>query len=500
MDIKFGQQLFSFLDINSDNIIDSHDLDTSNQTNKLILQELGISENSETKYSFEQLQNSVDNLLTDNPNIENMLSEVRAKSQAIQATGQRPSMELELATIYDNIAIQGNNSSDNYRKDVDNILSDIFSKNVSFKLDYDGNNGCLEVTDKNYSYAYYHANDSLYLDKQQIASILSHVGVNQLDMSSVETIVVDNGKVFINGNEANGNSPVNIIESSLSSAQEAAKTVAQTTNNTLTGGEAETVYQDTAPVNDCIQEDSFQYVIDPERKSSAENPASGVTGLNGEIDNTFEQGQTGDCWLLGSIQAIAQNEKGKQILNDSIKILDNGNVEVTLKGVNKTYTFTQQEIMGRNELSSGDLDVRALEMAVQKYIEENPNEMHSWNDQFEGNTGHTAFKILVGGSNKYNGLGVIFSNTTKWNITDKTIDNFNEPGNIAVTSSSSKSNYAFVDGNGTQQELIGRHTYAIKGSDEQNVYLVNPHDTSKIITVPREEYKKFFKFVEKCKI
>ena len=132
MDIKFGQQLFSFLDINSDNIIDSHDLNTSNQTNKLILQELGISENSETKYSFEQLQNSVDNLLTDNPNIENMLSEVRAKSQAIQATGQRPSMKLELATIYDNIAIQENNSSDNYRKDVDNILSDIFLGVVSW--------------------------------------------------------------------------------------------------------------------------------------------------------------------------------------------------------------------------------------------------------------------------------------------------------------------------------------------------------------------------------
>lgn len=374
MDIKFGQQLFSLLDVNSDNILDNQDLNTTNQTNKLILQELGITENGDTQYTFEQLHNSIESLTTDNSSIDNMLSDIKTQSLALQSRGEKPSMGLEL--------------------------------------------------------------------------------------------------------------PSNINNKQFNSAEEFCANLQTNTEN----------------IKDSIQDNNSQNIAISHQEAVTENSTSGITEMNGEIDNSFKQGQVGDCWLLGSIQAIAQNEKGKQLLNDSIKILDNGNVEVTLKGVNKTYTFTQEEIKNRKELSSGDLDVRALEMAVQKYIEENPDELHSWSDQFEGNSGHTAFKILVGGKNKESIGGFLNSSTTKWNITDRTINHFNDLDCIAVTASSSKKNYAFVDGNGKQQELLGHHMYAIKGSDEQNVYLVNPHDTSKVITVPRNEYKKFFKIVEKCKI
>ncbi|MDR1168160.1 MAG: hypothetical protein LBK53_04620 [Heliobacteriaceae bacterium] len=40
------------------------------------------------------------------------------------------------------------------------------------------------------------------------------------------------------------------------------------------------------------------------------------------------------------------------------------------------------------------------------------------------------------------------------------------------------------------KEITGQHTYMIKSIDKENVCLINPWDTSKIITVPREEFEK----------
>ena len=34
--------------------------------------------------------------------------------------------------------------------------------------------------------------------------------------------------------------------------------------------------------------------------------------------------------------------------------------------------------------------------------------------------------------------------------------------------------------------MFSNHAYSIVGSDEENVYLVNPHDTSKTYTVSRK--------------
>ena len=94
-------------------------------------------------------------------------------------------------------------------------------------------------------------------------------------------------------------------------------------------------------------------------KNNPEKPA------NGTIDADFTQGFVGDCWALAGIKALAMNKKGLEILNNSLKLDNNGDIKVTLKGVNKTYTITKAEIEKyKSKYSYGDADVRAEPPAV----------------------------------------------------------------------------------------------------------------------------------------
>ena len=51
-------------------------------------------------------------------------------------------------------------------------------------------------------------------------------------------------------------------------------------------------------------------------------------------------------------------------------------ITVNLKFVGKSYTITKEELMLNRNLSAGDRHVRALEIAVRKYLEEEGNTFH----------------------------------------------------------------------------------------------------------------------------
>ena len=99
------------------------------------------------------------------------------------------------------------------------------------------------------------------------------------------------------------------------------------------------------------------------------NPKEELINTDGCID-TFKQGNTGDCYLLAGIESLSNTEEGKQIIKESIKRPFWGGVSVTLKGVNKTYYFSAQELLEAKQLSKGDDDVLAIELAFKKYREE----------------------------------------------------------------------------------------------------------------------------------
>ncbi len=214
---------------------------------------------------------------------------------------------------------------------------------------------------------------------------------------------------------------------------------------------------------------------------------------NGKIDKDFKQGYTGDCWLIAGIKSLANSPKGLQILNDSIKVLPNGSVEVTLKGVNKKYVILKDEIQNSSELATGDADVRAIEIAMDRYLYENKRFDHPG---INGGSAYVLYYALTGKGNK-SGFSSSFAVQMAGALvpfSDAQIKKFANPNHVAVVSSNVNCGAKVVTDakTGDSVELSRCHAYSVKGSDENNVYLINPHDTSKVIALSYEVFKDFF--------
>ncbi len=237
-------------------------------------------------------------------------------------------------------------------------------------------------------------------------------------------------------------------------------------------------------------------------KAGAKKDTS-ITKPNGKIDEEFEQGSTGDCWLLASIKAIASRPKGLKILNDSIKANDDGSVTVTLKGVNKTYTISKEELESNIQLSTGDGDVRALEIAVNKYFEEE----RGVRDRLDinGNWMTTAYKILVGDNNIDDGenniLQFYINGCERYKeIDDDLIDQFNDNNKVFTVSASGNKNDITLDSEHIEQVLTTNHAYAVIRSDSEYVYLVNPWNSGSELKVTRKQFKEFFNVVNEMEL
>jgi hypothetical protein len=234
------------------------------------------------------------------------------------------------------------------------------------------------------------------------------------------------------------------------------------------------------------------------------NDNKDISKPNCKIDQDFSQGNTGDCWLLASIKAIASRPKGLKILNESIKVDEFGNTVVTLKGVNKTYVISPEELNSNIAYAQGDGDIRALEIAVNKYIEEKRG--INMRLDINGGYGNVAYLILIGDKNfvannigKFNNKNKIFENnlTDEFNYRNKTfddnlIDEFNNIDKIFTVSSSKNIESITIDENGDTHILTRRHAYAVIRSDTKYVYLVNPWDSKIEFKITRELFKEFF--------
>ena len=237
------------------------------------------------------------------------------------------------------------------------------------------------------------------------------------------------------------------------------------------------------------------------------NEASEVTEkVNGKIDKDFSQGDAGDCWLLAAIKSISMKEKGQKVLNDSIKIDKNGDVTVTLKGGHKSYKFTQKEIAARTDLSQGDMDVRAIEMAVDQYIKDmGCGDLTNYRFSINGNHGTFAYKLLLGTFDTYASeekrkqenmmnINQFYSGeVNKIKFDNKKIDSFNDKNKIfSVSTHTMKEDVKLSSDDDSSAILTCNHAYSVVKSDKKFVYLINPWDSSKTFKITREQFIEFF--------
>lgn len=83
----------------------------------------------------------------------------------------------------------------------------------------------------------------------------------------------------------------------------------------------------------------------------------------------------GNCALLSTLKSLSSVPEGAKCIKDAIsKDTASGNLLVSFKGVGKTYKISDTELYGA-AVSVGDADVRAIELAVNKYIKERSREV-----------------------------------------------------------------------------------------------------------------------------
>lgn len=201
-----------------------------------------------------------------------------------------------------------------------------------------------------------------------------------------------------------------------------------------------------------------------------------ISQPNGKIDTDIVQGNTGDCWLLSGIISAINNPNSKEKLESQIKTDPvTKDVTVNLAGANKTYTIKAHDIENADHLSKGDGDVRAIELAFDRYFKEQAYKGGD-NIDIKGNYVNTFFKVMFG-----SGVCYDFNDVKNMDFNNKTkVYTFGTGGESCTALTSKKE----------ELSLIANHAYAVKGSDKEFLYLIDPYNSSEVIKASREELAK----------
>lgn len=221
-------------------------------------------------------------------------------------------------------------------------------------------------------------------------------------------------------------------------------------------------------------------------------------------DSKFEQGITGNCWLLEKIGAMAQTDEGLEILNNMYSVQRNsdGSIKtVTVEIQGEKHTISIEEINGANELSSGNLYVRAIEIGVFKYLEklgvEHTFGVQDQNFLFSGmGGGNSAIgsEILVGNGIEVTGRGSIKTVVDKTKqVDDNFMNELMNSSNAIIGVSTTKTGFsAYVIETGESENITSHHAYSVVRKDDNYIYLIEPSNNKKTLRMTYEEFKNCF--------
>ncbi len=220
--------------------------------------------------------------------------------------------------------------------------------------------------------------------------------------------------------------------------------------------------------------------------------------LNGSVSASAQSPKHGDCWLLAGINSLSYTANGRQIIKDSIKADDKGNITVELKGVGRSYTFSSEDVLKRDDFVDGDHDMAVLEMAFEEYRK----------DLVEENKKDPDKDYYTGSAKKNDWLNAGYPEDAIFVLTGKRSQVYtNKPGSYAIPEAieraltkdnvkeyldemeNNSDRYAVNCALNTKSYYKG-HCYTVKAVRGDKVILVNPYDSGKEIEETRENFLK----------
>ena len=254
-------------------------------------------------------------------------------------------------------------------------------------------------------------------------------------------------------------------------------------------------------------------------KVSEEEPGSIINneyGINGLIDETVMQGETGDCWLIAGVKALCRTEKGRQIIKNSIIPNKDGSVTVKFAGAGKSYTLTKEEIDAGSKsdlFSKGDKDMLVIELAAKKLFAEkllnDENEIQGFKMaakksgesleeimrqaaeySLDGGFETELWKAVTPNYNIKNFKGAHLEKQIDEILNDMLKNNKNTAAGFALGGLGIEHCAALTGGNGDFQYCGAPHAFTIEDVSENTVTFSEPRNTDVKYIMTWEEFKK----------